>query len=160
MSEKWTSLPNAVAKRDLLFGVKKAESSEWKAWGDKFVGADWLYDGIDFLARTNDRASLLPIRQKAVTEGNVFLFLKIMRALDIADLDAETTALLKTCAENAEKAGMVRYAIKGFERLGDTERAEKLRQTIASDGDILAEAAAKVFIPPTGADDLEDSDEA
>lgn len=160
MSQKDISqLPNAIAKRDFLFGVKKAATEEWKRMGEDFKSADWIYDSVDFLAQAQDMSALKALEPQVVDEGNTFLLQKIYRALGVHELgDHEKRQLLK-CSEQAAALGKTRYAIKGFERLDMTDRAERLRATVATDGDIVAEAEAKVFIPPSEEEaELEESD--
>lgn len=155
MSDQIGGLPHAITKRDLLFGVRKATSAEWRAWADKFLAADWAYDGIDFLGRADDRAALEALVPKVVDEGNVFLLQKIQRALGLVDLDDAHRRHLQTCSEKAAALGKNRYAIRGFEKLGQNDRVESLRALIASDGDIRAEAQANVFIPSSEETELE-----
>ena len=148
MSTNHDSLLNAVAKRDLLFCTKKASASEWKAQADKFMAADWAYDAVDFLTQSNDPNAIRQAAAKFEQEGNVFLLLKAYRALSIVDLSATEQTQLRNCAAKAEAGGKIRYAIKAFERLGETAEMERLKAMIATDGDMQVEEAA-VFIPPT-----------
>lgn len=146
-----SELISAIQKRDILFGVKKPTSSELEKIGNSFEAAGWLSDAADFYGQAAAKSALESLRQKSVIEGDVFLFLKISRISQDAEVPA---ALLEKCAVNAESLGKIRYAMKAWERLGRVDRAEELRAKVATDGDIVAEAEQSVFIP----DDLE-SDE-
>ena len=158
MSENWTSLPHAIVKRDMLFGVKRPTQQEWKAYADKFLAAGWTYDAVDFLTQAGDNQTLRSLRDRLIPEGDVFLFLKIQRSLGIIDMDAAEQALLRQCSEKAEELGKNRYAMKGFEKLGDQARVEKIRALVSGDGDILAAAETEVFIPPTEETDGEEEE--
>ena len=53
---------------------------------------------------------------------------------------------LRRCAETAESRQKVRYAIMGFEKLGDEAKVTALRALIQNDGDVIAQEEADVFI--------------
>ena len=140
-----TNFPDAIFKRDVLYGARKVSVDQLTKLGNDFESGGWTSDAVDFLAQAKDTEGLKRIRAKSVEEGDTFLFLKASRSL--GDLDSVSDQL-RICCENAAKAGKIRYAIKGYEKLGDEARADALRATVADDGDIKAEAAAKkVFIP-------------
>lgn len=107
------------------------------------------------MAYSKDSQGLEKIRGLAVEEGNTFLFLKISRLLD----EGEAKDSLLTCALNAEKAGKIRYAMKAYEKLGNIDKVEELRATVATDGDIIAEAEQSVFIPETEDEFLESAED-
>jgi len=138
-------LPDAIFKRDVLFGARKASQAELVSLAKDFEGEGWLSDAVDFLTQAKDDAGLRRLRGQSIEEGDVFLFLKISRSL--GDTEA-VQADLRRCADKAAALGKVRYAIKGLEKAGFEAEAETLRATVAEDGDIKAEAEAKkVFIP-------------
>jgi hypothetical protein len=55
-------------------------------------------------------------------------------------------AQILECAQRAEALGKTRYAIMAYEKLGDTQKVESLRDSIAQDGDIIALREAETFI--------------
>lgn len=148
-------LPDAIAKRDLLFAKKTpAVESELAAFGQALEESSWLSDAADFFSQSKDKAALQRLRQKSVAEGNSFLFLKAQRLL--GDEDFPKAELLE-CARQAEKQGKIRYAIKAYERLEDNAEAARLSVLIAGDGDRISEAESKVFIP-AGQDEIKDDE--
>lgn len=149
-----SDLLDAIQKRDLLFGAKSATRDQWSKQGQAFQKAGWDYDAIDFLTQAQDKAGLESLRDKAIAEGDVFLFLKTSRYLGESGAFNE---LLRRCAEKAESAGKTRYAIKGFEKIGDEAAVQRLQALIANDGDSLAAQEAQVFIP-SSEEDLEDEE--
>jgi hypothetical protein len=138
-------LPDAIFKRDVLFGARKVPTAELQKLAKDFENAGWTSDAVDFLTQAKDEAALRKLRAAAVEDGDTFFFLKISRSLgDLESVHDE----LKRCAEKALALGKIRYAIKGFEKAGDEARAEEIRLTVAEHGDIKAEMEAKkVFIP-------------
>ncbi len=156
MSQKTDQLPNAIQKRDLLFGVRTANAQEWKKGAEQFLGADWIYDGVDFLTQAGDKTSLESLYKQVCSEGNTFLLQKIFRALGITELGDAEKKLLADCSRAAESQGKLRYAMKGFERLGETTEVERIRALVATDGDIVAEAQSEVFIPPISEEEDEE----
>lgn len=137
-------LPNAIAKRDLLFGAKKATPEEWKAMATAFEQADWLSDAADFSNQSQNNETLKKIRSLAQDEGNSFLFMKASRFLG-----EEDTVGLLACAQKAESLGKIRYALKAYEKLERKEDYDRVKSLVAQDGDIQAEEESKVFIPPS-----------
>jgi len=139
------SLPTAIEKRDILYGAVKVSTDKLKAMGNDFLKAGWYSDAADFFGQAGDRDSIGKLSEKALEDGDTFLLLKTARLLGDAD---SITAALERCALRAESLGKVRYAIRAYDQLGNVEKAKALREQVAQDGDIIAEAeAAKVFIP-------------
>lgn len=141
-----TKLPDAIFKRDVLYGARKVPTAKLIELGKDFERAGWVSDAVDFLTQAKDEGTLRGLRAKAVEEGDTFLFLKISRSLGDTESVFEE---LRKCAIKAVSLGKIRYAIKGYEKMGDEAAAEALRAQIANDGDIKAELEAKqqVFIP-------------
>lgn len=153
LSQKIDRLPSAIQKRDLLFGVRTANAQEWKNGAQQFLAEDWVYDGIDFLTQAGDKAALESLFQKITSEGNTFLLQKIFRSMGIVELGDSDKQWLRKCSEVAEAQGKYRYAMKGFERLGETADVERIRAMVSQDGDIVTEAKSEVFIPPISEED-------
>ena len=136
-----SNFPDAITKRDILHGHKKMSDSQKKDLGISLSNAEWYSDAIDFL--TLEKSELEKIKTAAIAEGNTFLLTKVFRALGEENNDD----LLRT-AMKAEELGKIRYAIKAYEKLGKTEKAEALKANIADDGDMKT-ALNDVFIPKT-----------
>jgi hypothetical protein len=150
-----SELPTAIQKRDILYGVRKMSPEQLSTLGASFEKAGWLSDAADFYSQAKNETALKAMRDRAVQEGDVFLFLKISRSLHESEVPE---ALLLSCAEKAEQMGKNRYALKGYERLGRADKVEQIHALIANDGDIVAEAEATVFIPASE-EEVEESDE-
>lgn len=141
--------PDAITKRDILHGHKKMSDAQKKALGEELSEAGWYSDAIDFL--TLAPAELEKIKIAAIAEGNTFLLSKIFRSLGQENNDELLRAAMK-----AEELGKIRYAIKAYEKLGKTEKADSLKSTIAEDGDMKT-ALNDVFIPKSEEEREEES---
>ena len=110
---------------------------------------------MDFYQQVKDKDALKRIRQLSIPEGDTFLFLKSSRLLD----ETPESELLE-CSKRAEALGKLRYALRGYERLESNAEAQaavaRIRAQIAQDPDIVAEAAAQVFIPASEEEFIED----
>lgn len=145
------NFPDAITKRDILHGRKKVTDTEKTGTGDGFMEAGWLSDAIDFL--TTDTAKLEKIKTAAISEGNVFLLLKLYRVTG-----KENPSELTAAAQKAEELGKFRYALRAYEKLGDTEKVAALKTQLADQGDMRAEANS-VFIPKSEEERADEGDE-
>ncbi len=136
-------LPDSITKRDILFGARRARPDEILALGKAYASEGYLSDAIDFFAKVNSHDDMAALISKVVEEGDTFLLLKIHRFVGDEKLPQAT---ILQCAQKAESLGKVRYAIMGYEKLGDTGKAEALRETIAHDGDIVALRESETFV--------------
>ncbi|MEZ4814928.1 MAG: hypothetical protein R3A80_06960 [Bdellovibrionota bacterium] len=146
-----TKFPDAISKRDILHGHKKMSDDQKKALGRGLVSEGWYSDAIDFL--TTEPDELAKIKNAAIEEGNIFLLTKLFRVLGQENDDEVLRASMK-----AEELGKIRYAIKGYEKLGKTEKADSLKELIAADGDMKTELN-DVFIPKSEEERLDDGEE-
>ena len=156
MAEKnLSNLPDAIKKRDILFGVAKLSPEALKSMAENFEKNAWFSDAMDFYQQVKDKDALKRIRQLSIPEGDTFLFLKASRLLD----ETPESELLE-CSKRAEALGKLRYALRGYERLESNAEAQaavaRIRAQIAQDPDIVAEAAAQVFIPASEEEFIED----
>jgi hypothetical protein len=133
--------PDAITKRDLLHGYKKMTPEQKKTLGEKMAKEGWYSDAIDFLTACPEE--LKKIKTQLIAQGDVFLLLKISKIIG-----EESKEELLIASENAEEQGKIRYAIRGYEKLGKTEKVSTLKEKIAEDGDIQSELNS-VFIPKT-----------
>lgn len=132
-------IPDAIEKRDILHGHKKLSVEQKELIGLSLKDAGWTSDALDFL--TNNKIEIEKIKKTLIEEGNVFLLLKIFRILN----EENQSELLQATA-NAEAQGKTRYALKGYEKLGRTEKYEALKSSVADDGDMI-NSLNSVFIP-------------
>jgi aminoglycoside/choline kinase family phosphotransferase len=136
-------LPDSIAKRDILFGARRASAAEILTLGKAYASEGHLSDAIDFFVKADARTELEGLISKVIEEGDTFLLLKILRTLGE---ERVTDAMIAQCSEKAQSLGKIRYAIMGHEKLGQKDKAEALRDTIAQDGDIIAHREAETFI--------------
>ncbi len=144
MAQNFTDLPSSVEKRDILYGVKKMSVKELTELGTRFEKAGWISDAVDFYTQAKDHSSLKKLQELSAADGDVFMLLKIARVLGE---EGSFTEDLKKCSARAESLGKIRYAMKGYEKLGDAAKVESLRASIAQDGDIVTDEQSKIFIP-------------
>lgn len=144
-------IPDAIEKRDILHGRKKLSSQQKELIGLSLKDAGWTSDALDFL--TENKIELDKIKKTIIEEGNVFLLLKIFRILN----EENQSELLQATA-NAEAQEKIRYALKGYEKLGRTEKYETLKASISEDGDMKT-SLNSVFIPKSEEEREEEVDE-
>lgn len=138
------ALPNSIDKRDLLYGAKKAGADTFLTLAKKYEIAGSYSDALDFFHKAESASDLERLRQVFVDEGDAFLLSKLAHFSS----DLITDGDFKKCAAKAESAGKTRYAILAYERLGDEDKVEALKESIADDGDIIAEREAETFVAP------------
>jgi hypothetical protein len=132
---------DSITKRDILHGARKATSAEILTFAESYYREGQWSDAIDFFARAEATDRLAALAAELVQEGESFLLLKLIR-LGGKVSDAQ----ILECAQRAEALGKTRYAIMAYEKLGDTQKVESLRDSIAQDGDIIALREAETFI--------------
>ena len=108
------NIPNAVEKRDILFGVKKVTPAQLLAFAKGYEASDMLNDAAEFFNQLKSTEDLRRILLAAESEGDVFLWLKVHRWIGDASMDQ---AALGRCTLNAEKFGKFRYALLGHQKL-------------------------------------------
>jgi hypothetical protein len=136
-------LPDAITKRDILFGAKRVSPDVFLTYARAYVDAGLWSDAIDFYSKSEKREGLEELVQKVLHEGDMFLLLK-MQHLFGEEFVSDDSIL--TCAKKAESLGKTRYAIMGYEKLGNESQVTALRETIADDGDIVALREAATFV--------------
>ena len=144
-------IPDAIEKRDILHGRKKLSAEQKELIGLSLKDAGWTSDALDFL--TENKIEIEKIKKAIIEEGNVFLLLKIFRILN-----EENQSELLQATINAETQGKTRYALKGYEKLGRTEKYEALKSSISEDGDMKT-SLNSVFIPKSEEEREEEEDE-
>ncbi len=85
-----------------------------KSWGDRFFEMACWNDAIDFYEKINERQALESILQVAREEGDLFLFNRVNRVLD---LEPEPKDLVEL-AEQARKLGKERFASEALKQAG------------------------------------------
>ena len=136
-------LPDSITKRDILFGARRASPAEILTLGKAYASEGHISDAIDFFVKADANTELASLISRVVEEGDTFLLLKIMRTLGE---ERVSEATIRQCTEKAQALGKIRYAIMGLEKLGEKDKAEALRDTVAQDGDIIALRESETFV--------------
>jgi hypothetical protein len=152
-------LPDSITKRDILFGARRTRAGEILALAKAYAAAGHLSDATDFFAKVDASEEIGALVSTVIEEGDMFLLLKMHRLIGEERVPHE---VIRQCAEKAQALGKTRYAIMGFEKLGDEAKAEALRDTIADDGDIVSLRESDTFVAANLEEiqDSEDVDEA
>ncbi len=152
------AIPNAIEKRDILFGVKKVTPAQMATYAKEYEERSMLNDAAEFFHQVQAKTDLQRIMSTAESEGDVFLWLKVHRWLGDTHLDSNA---LGRCIAQAEKFGKLRYALLGHQKLGNEKAAEAIREQLKDDGDFQAREEAEVFLSenPEEIADLEEDQE-
>ncbi len=107
---------NCLDKRDLL-NQTAASVETLLRWGSTFEEADQYHDAVDFYEKAGAREPLLRLLDLAVEEGDLFLFKRVCKALDM-EPDADRW---KQAGERAREQGKLLFAAEAFRRAGVEE---------------------------------------
>lgn len=108
-----SNLLSCLEKRDLL--NQSAQSvGKLKDWGARYEEAGQVNDAVDFYERAGDSGALENLLPLAITEGDAFLYGRLLRALGRDGLPEDWIAL----GERATELGKHAYAREAFERGG------------------------------------------
>ncbi len=136
------ALPDSIAKRDILHGAKAVDAATFLSHAKRYLAADQLSDAIDFFWKAGAEDELQALSKTLVQDGDTFLLLKIMHFKH----GLIPTSDLESCASNAEKAGKIRYAIMAHQKLENDDKVGALKESISTDGDMIAEREAETFL--------------
>ena len=114
------ALPDLKQKSKLLYGDLPAE--KLVAWGEKYLAAGWISDGLDFFVVAEHQEGLNKVRKLAVEEGDVFLLRRCLKELDEQAADGEW----KSLAERALDMGKLQFAREGFRLAGERKMLDKV----------------------------------
>ncbi|MBW1808148.1 MAG: hypothetical protein JRJ87_08110 [Deltaproteobacteria bacterium] len=122
---KTAGMPNYRAKQNLLFG-KEINPQELSRIGREFLKAGWLNDAIDFLAKGGDDESLIDIRARAIEEGDVFIFRRVLKATGTTAEEKDWREI-GDCALLLEK---LQFAREAYRMAGDRKAMDKIDSLI------------------------------
>jgi hypothetical protein len=122
---KTGGMPDYRAKQNLLFG-KEVKPQELARIGREFLEAGWLSDAIDFLAKAGDDESLSDIRARAIEEGDVFIFRRVLKASGTTAEEKEWREI-GDCALLLEK---LQFAREAYRMAGDRKAMDKIDNMI------------------------------
>ncbi len=104
---------SCMEKRNLL--NQPAVSTEvLRSWGDRFFQMAHWNDAIDFYEKVNERQALEKILEVAKEEGDLFLFNRVCRALNMEPEKKD----LQELAQQAEALGKERFASDALKQAG------------------------------------------
>lgn len=109
---------NCLEKRDLL-NQAAASVEALVRWGSTFEESGQVHDAVDFYQKAGAREPLRRLMELAVEEGDLFLFKRICKALDI-EPDADRW---KHLGEKARLHGKLLFAAEAFRHAGLEEVA-------------------------------------
>jgi hypothetical protein len=118
-------LPHYKKKQQLLH-AKDARPDDLRRQGEEFLQAGWLSDAIDFFGKAGDQNGLEKIRDITISEGDVFLFRRTLKALDTTASEDQW----KELADRALELGKLQFAREAYRMAGDRKSLDKVDQLI------------------------------
>jgi tetratricopeptide (TPR) repeat protein len=129
LTSAMSKLPDSLKRRDTLYG-RNTPAELLSEFGDLYFQEGRLNDAVAFFGRAGDHKGLRRIHQKAMEQGDFFLFSRAMEFLQ-EEVSLEDWQRLGT---QALGTGKYLFALKCFEKIGDREgirdAKERLRQII------------------------------
>jgi hypothetical protein len=116
-------LSDSLAKRDHLYS-EKVTDEERNECADSFLEDGRYGEALEYLEITKDAARLARVEEVALEGGDTFLLLRLERIRG-EDLPSDAWGRVADRALRLEK---YYDAIRAFERAGDEERAERIRE--------------------------------
>ncbi len=116
-----TNLPDYKQKQKLLY-KDGADPAALIQQGEQFFAAGWYKDAVDFFGKAGFSEGLERVRTKALDEGDAFLLLLSLRALEI-DAEADEWRQL---ADRALGLGKLQFAREGYRQAGDRKGLDKV----------------------------------
>ena len=114
-------LPHYKKKQQLLH-AKDAKPADLSRQADEFLQAGWLSDAIDFFGKAGDQNGLEKVRDIAISEGDVFLFRRTLKALEVTASEDQW----KELADRALDLGKLQFAREGYRMAGDRKSLDKV----------------------------------
>jgi len=118
-------IPDSVKKRDILYG-DDTDPAELSDLGRQYLAEERFWEAVEFFDRAKDDTGIADVKTAGIELADSYL-LRRLEKMEIGDV---TEADWLSLAENGLAAEKVRDAIEGFERGGQTDRAEDLRATL------------------------------
>lgn len=133
-SQKIGDLPDAVEKRDYVYGRRSGGPEKISSFANKFLAAGWIYDAIEFAKGSANWGLIESELPKLVDSGDVFLLLKAFAALDTSGGERSTKfnrdELLNRAAQNAERLEKFSYAKRAYEVLDQQDQIARINAII------------------------------
>ncbi len=107
-------LPHYKQKQQLLFDADM-DAKSLKQWGYRFLEQEWLSDAMMFFQKANEGQGLKLIRNKAIDQGDVFLYKRTIDAMGTPPSSQEW----KQLGERAKELGKLQFAREAYRQAGD-----------------------------------------
>jgi hypothetical protein len=124
---KKRDLPGFIEKRKILFGAKTSPQKMREA-GEQFMDAERYDDALEFFERCDARDLARTVADRAMSAGNVPLYMRAKRVMEEPIEDAEWARL----ADAAEQQGRPSMALVAHLKAGNESEAERLRRLLPS----------------------------
>jgi hypothetical protein len=128
-------LPHYKKKQQLLH-AKDSKPDDLRRQGEEFLQAGWLSDAIDFFNKAGDQNGLEKVRDIAISEGDVFLFRRTLKALEASASENQW----KELADRALDLGKLQFAREGYRMAGDRKSLDKVDRLINPEPEETPEA--------------------
>jgi hypothetical protein len=101
------------------------------AYGAAYEEEGRVHDALEFFWRARDQEGMKRIAQRAIAEGDFFLFRQATTYLGKKPERAELTSLMK----NAEEHGKLSFALMAAREAGDERAAAEIKRKMGGDAD-------------------------
>jgi hypothetical protein len=118
-------LPHYKQKQQLLY-AKDARPEDLRRQAEEYLREGWLSDAIDFFGKAGDREGLEKIREITIAEGDIFLFRRTLKAMDMTAEEDEW----KELADRAFELGKLQFAREAYRMAGDRKSLDKVDRLI------------------------------
>jgi hypothetical protein len=118
-------IPDSVKKRDILYG-DNTDPEELSELGGLYLAEERFWEAVEFYDAAKDDTGIAKVKNAGIEMADSYL----LRRLEKMEIGNVTESDWLSLAENALTAEKIRDAIEGFERGGQSERAEDLRSSL------------------------------
>ena len=118
-------IPDSVKKRDILYG-DSTDPDELSELGGLYLAEERFWEAVEFYDAAKDDTGIAKVKNAGIEMADSYL----LRRLEKMEIGNVTESDRLSLAENALTAEKIRDAIEGFERGGQSERAEDLRSSL------------------------------
>ncbi|MDP6116494.1 MAG: hypothetical protein QGF00_11700 [Planctomycetota bacterium] len=115
------NIPDSVKKRDILYG-DSTDPEELSELGGQYLAEERFWEAVEFYDAAKDDTGIAKVKNAGIEMADSYL----LRRLEKMEIGNVTESDWLSLAENALTAEKIRDAIEGFERGGQSERAEDL----------------------------------
>jgi hypothetical protein len=118
-------LPNCLKKRNLL-NSNKADRSELIRLGEQYLQEEQLSDTIDFYQKAEYQEGLSQLKERAILDGDYFLYHRLVKALQDTPEREEWLRL----GDNAFNQGKLQFARSAYRQADQSEKLARVEALI------------------------------